>query len=74
MCGGTSETVLAEEERSPGPALGDCWEGGPESQARGGGTGVRACGRSLATNLVGKNGEREGIPVTVGLPGGMYFY
>lgn len=37
MCGGTSETVLAEEERSPGPALGDCWEGGPESQARGGG-------------------------------------
>ena len=36
MCGGTSETVLAEEERSPGPALGDCWEGGPESQARGG--------------------------------------
>lgn len=41
MCGGTSETVLTEEEQGPGPALGwggggGCWEGGkPESQVLG---------------------------------------
>lgn len=64
-----SETVLAQEERSPGLALGDCWEGGPKSWTRGGELEFQRAEEPGLLIWWGTNREKDGIPVTIGFPG-----
>lgn len=73
MCGGTSETVLTDEEQGPGPALGGGWGvvgRAADPKVR---SGERDWSwRSPAANSVGNNTERDGIPITRGFPDGRY--